>query len=298
MSVFGVTQNGMCVGCGACAGVCSFDAINMRYKKDGSLFAHIDNNKCIECGRCLKVCPSRPEREIGETEAEIFHGKLKNKAYLTYAVDDEIRAKGQSGGTVTALLLYLLENEKIHGVATCKYNAETAAFETNIAQNKQGLLDSVGSNYIQFPHCKSIIENSKKIDAAVLLGCQSEALGRVRNLNLKYRFGLICAGLYKKTLMNEFVDEVSDNSISNIRFKDKRYGGFPGDTVVESGNEKYTFAKSERLRYFKSYGCLRCFACNLKLNNDCDILFGDPWGFVLDDIDKGYNVAIPITEKG
>ena len=144
MDISCVVSNGMCVGCGTCAGICALGAIDMKYKKDGSLVAEIDNEKCVNCGQCLKVCPSFPERDIGATMSDIFYRNPEKEAYIAYAIDDEIRECGQSGGVVTALLLYLLESEKIRGLAACKYNPKTSMFETSIVKNKQELLDSAG----------------------------------------------------------------------------------------------------------------------------------------------------------
>ncbi|MCD7781218.1 MAG: 4Fe-4S binding protein [Methanosphaera sp.] len=41
-----------CMYCGACAGVCSVDAIRVEELK-----IVIDDNKCIKCGVCVKACP-------------------------------------------------------------------------------------------------------------------------------------------------------------------------------------------------------------------------------------------------
>ncbi len=299
MDISKVVSNGMCIGCGTCEGICGAKAISTGYKKDGSLVAYIDSEKCISCGICINVCPSSPKREIGNSIEDIFHGKLGKVAYKAYAVDEDIRRRGQSGGVVTALMAYLMERGDIRGAATCSYNSEKGMFETHISQSKQDVLNSVGSNYIQIPHCNAIIRNRNKIDAAVLLGCQADALQKVKSLNLKYTFGLICAGLYKKPLLNEFGCSEIDGKIKSFRFRDKRYGGVPGDSVLDFGDNKIkTKPKSERTRYFKSYRNMRCMACNLKLNNKSDILFGDPWGLESDDSDMGYTVVIPRTQKG
>ena len=43
----------VCIGCGACIGACSVDAISRN--EDGK--AVIDKEKCISCGTCYAVCP-------------------------------------------------------------------------------------------------------------------------------------------------------------------------------------------------------------------------------------------------
>lgn len=42
----------VCVGCGACVGVCPVDAISLV-----NGVAVIDPKKCINCGACAATCP-------------------------------------------------------------------------------------------------------------------------------------------------------------------------------------------------------------------------------------------------
>ncbi len=303
MNILNIAESGMCIGCGTCDFVCPHRAIKMSYKPDGSLFAEIDETKCTACGLCEKICPSSPDRKLGISEDEIFYKNLGKKAYIAYATDEKIRQSGQSGGVLTAILKYLLDREIIHGVALCKYDFAKGAFKSHIAKSTEDVLNCTGSNYIQIPHCKAILENADVADAAVLLGCQAEALDNYekycKDLNMSYRFGLICAGSYKKSLLNEFSKDFGNGNIDFFRFRDKRVNGVPGDTVLHNANgETITFEKSKRVQAFKLYKCMRCMACNLKLNNSSDLLFGDPWGISLDNPDDGYTVVISQSEKG
>lgn len=301
MNISKIVSEAMCIGCGTCEAVCKYNAVLMDYKADGSLYAKLNQDRCTNCGMCLKCCPSSPQRNIGQTEEEFFYANLTNKAYLAWAVDEGFRAQAQSGGTISAILAYLADNENSGKYALCRYSRDKGMFESFLAQTKEDILDASGSNYIQLPHCKTIIENAEDISAAVLLGCQAEALDNYlkinKNVSIKYRLGLICVGVCKKTLLEEYFPEFKKDNVESFRFKDKRFGG--GDTVVKTVNGTvYMFDNAKRKRAFKSYKCLRCMACNLKLNNKSDILFGDPWGVPVDDVNKGYTVAVLQTDAG
>ena len=50
-----IKDDGKCVDCGACFGVCPTDAITLTEEKGMAL----DNNECIRCGACITACPTR-----------------------------------------------------------------------------------------------------------------------------------------------------------------------------------------------------------------------------------------------
>ncbi|MBV1710050.1 MAG: ferredoxin [Firmicutes bacterium HGW-Firmicutes-10] len=45
----------LCIGCGACVGVCPVSALSME--DDGKAFC--DESICIDCGACISVCPTQ-----------------------------------------------------------------------------------------------------------------------------------------------------------------------------------------------------------------------------------------------
>lgn len=48
-----VVNQDICIGCGACVGVCPVQAIEMN--DEGH--AQVDPDVCISCGACVGVCP-------------------------------------------------------------------------------------------------------------------------------------------------------------------------------------------------------------------------------------------------
>lgn len=53
-----IKDDGKCVDCGACFGVCPTKAITLT--KERSMV--LDNNECIRCGACITACPTRALR--------------------------------------------------------------------------------------------------------------------------------------------------------------------------------------------------------------------------------------------
>ncbi len=50
-----VIEKEICIGCGACVGVCPVGALSLD--ADGK--AEVDENLCIDCGACVGVCPTQ-----------------------------------------------------------------------------------------------------------------------------------------------------------------------------------------------------------------------------------------------
>ena len=98
-----VVRAGLCTGCGACVGLCPYQA---SYE-DRLVFL----NRCdLTLGRCHAFCPRTPtdlhalrEALFDRTDLTPEIGAVRG-FYLTRARDPRIREKAQHGGSVTALI--------------------------------------------------------------------------------------------------------------------------------------------------------------------------------------------------
>jgi coenzyme F420 hydrogenase subunit beta len=98
-----VVRAGLCTGCGACVGLCPYQA---SYE-DRLVFL----NRCdLKEGRCYAFCPRTPtdlqalrEALFDKTDLTPEIGAVRG-FYLVRARDSRIREKAQHGGTVTALM--------------------------------------------------------------------------------------------------------------------------------------------------------------------------------------------------
>lgn len=299
-----ISNNVLCSGCGGCAGICSQNAIEMITNTAGYLFASIKLDLCINCKKCVKICSSNPENKFLIDTDDIFHGKCLS-GYVGYANDKKIRQISQSGGIVTALLCYLLDKNKIDGAIVNNFNPQTRRPKVIVATSKQEIIDSSGSYYAQSPVVKSILENSDKKTAAVVLGCQAESLHLIRekhpNTQLPdYTIGLICSGQYSGHKIDDLVLESGcEEQISRFRFKDKdNEVGWPGDVHISAPTKDYWLPMNRRLELKKVYEMYRCMACYDQMNIFCDIVCGDPWGISHKQQPEGHTVVIARTEKG
>lgn len=303
-SISHIANNALCTACGACTGICPSDAIAIITNTAGYLVANINNDLCIDCGKCASICPSNPENNPSIEINDIFHGVCL-AGYVGYAGDSTIRQRSQSGGIVTALLCYLLEQNVIEGAVVNNLNPQTRRPEAVFASSKSEIVDACGSYYAQSSVVKTILEHSDKVTAAVVLGCQAESLQLIRerypNINLpKYTIGLVCTGLYSGDMIDDLIEQsgYDGKQLLGFRFKDKKNVGWPGDVRIFTSTKDYWLPKERRHRLKQVYELHRCVTCYDQMGIFCDIVCGDPWGISHKQQPEGHTVVIARTGAG
>jgi len=112
-----VISQDLCTACGACAGICPVNAIEMK----GTLPEL--TGECIACGWCYLSCPGK-EINMQEFDKKIQgRGRNENEnrigihiqCYAANSPDKVIRYNATSGGVITSLLLYAMDNNLIDG---------------------------------------------------------------------------------------------------------------------------------------------------------------------------------------
>lgn len=297
-NVSAVSKNGLCHGCGVCAGICPTHAISMKRNSGGFLVSFIDENKCINCGKCLKAC-SGWKSQVNTTLTGIKG--IYKRAYIGYAQDKRVRQMGQSGGVVTALLCYLLETKKIDGAYVNQFVPMENCNKMVLAKTKDELLQSVGSYYCQADVCPCIGDSRS---AVVLLGCQAESMHNLEkesSLFPMYKIGLFCAGNFSNKYITDLEmkgNVLESKFIQKFRFRDKDAGGWPGDVTIQVANEVRNVNKEYRMERKEYYQCFRCDLCFDRLNCFSDVAVGDPWGIECKDEKSGVSALLVRTDRG
>ena len=155
-----IVEENLCCGCGTCSSTCPQQAITMVRNTAGFLVPEVDHNKCNDCGICLLTCPGNglPE-DLTNRYDDIFRGN-NIAAYIGRATDEELWKNGQSGGVVSALLMYLLENKIIDKAVVNSFNPKTNKPIVTYVKDREGLIKSQGSYYSQSAVNEKAINNT------------------------------------------------------------------------------------------------------------------------------------------
>ncbi len=301
-----LTNNSLCCGCGICTAICPTKAVTLRRNTAGFILSSVDEEKCFHCGKCLKVCPKYEDYKIrykkqDEKDPDELIKKTYAKAikgYICQASDNDIRENGQSGGVITAVLKYMLESSLIEEAYINKFDPEINANKMIKATTLSEICEGAGSFYSQ-ASAEKCIGNDKSV--AVVLGCQANAIRRFQQIGSStpmYLIGLFCGGNFSGKYYERLEGKYREKRITSFRFRNKKYGGWPGNISFEADGKSIIIDKKIRMKEKETYLCASCDYCNERINTNSDLAVGDPWGISDMRCKEGCSVVLTYTEKG
>ena len=219
------------------------------------------------------------------------------RCYIGHATDCDIRYNSASGGVITALLIFALEEGIIDGALVTRMNQHKPLEpEVFVARNRDEIVSASGSKYCPVPlnvGLKKILNEEGKF-AVVGLPCHIHGVRKFEMINRKLRdkialrLGLFCANSVTFLGTEFFLRKwgIQKTEIKKLNYRGK---GWPGKIVVLSkdGKEKIiprgTTEKSflRRILFSSSFHFdftpQRCLVCCDQTCELSDISFGDPW---------------------
>jgi coenzyme F420 hydrogenase subunit beta len=288
-----------CTGCGTCAGVCPHNALEMIIDtKKGKYLPKLDASHCTQCGTCLSVC-TRTTTDYDLLQQTFFGKKSKNRwlgnvahCYLGYSTDPVLRRDSSSGGALTSLLLYALDQGIIDGALVTRMKPDDPLQpESFIARTKEELLAASKSKYCPVSANVALNDILHAKDgekfAVVGLPCHIQGIRKAEMENNALRekivlhFGLFCS--HTLTFFGtDFL--LSKHGIRKEEVKRIHYRGqgWPGVITIQLKDGSHLFLPMQSTLwnvignsfFFTPTSCLMCTDLTSEF---ADISFGDPW---------------------
>jgi coenzyme F420 hydrogenase subunit beta len=300
-----VVDAGLCMGCGTCAGVCPAGALAMCHDdRTGELRPVLDRAACKNCHVCAEVCPGSGV-DFGALNEHLFgrqpdHHEIGvcRGAWVGHSTDEDMRYQASSGGVVTELSRFLLDEKEVDGVLVAQAtDAEPLRPQPVVARTRERVAAASGSKYCPLAMNTLLREVRESGGRFALVGLPCHVHGwrmaarRDPRLAaaIRYSFGLFCGGVPTWSALEYFLARRGVR-LSNVRAIQFRSGTWPGAIrVVLKDGQEYTFARRPPARHLLAilrhnaaftshhFRPLRCLTCCDVTAELADASFGDPW---------------------
>ncbi|MEO8363742.1 MAG: Coenzyme F420 hydrogenase/dehydrogenase, beta subunit C-terminal domain [Ilumatobacteraceae bacterium] len=225
-----VINTGLCTGCAACVISCPHDVIGYKHEEGNYKPFHLEEElgpaNCIHgekgCTSCTRACPRfrtwEPEADIQlfgrKRNDDEMYGQFR-QLLLCQARDKPVHEKGQDGGFVGAMLIWLMNNDYIDAALTSFLEGDGSSWKATpgVAHNPQEVLASSGSRYTYSANTLALKQaQDEGLHRVALVGmsCQSSALPimwkrKVGKTSKPFLFniGLLCSKTFDDAIFEE-----------------------------------------------------------------------------------------------
>lgn len=303
----------LCTGCGACYYACEKGAVTLIDIESIGIRPKFDST-CVSCSECLSICPgyhldaelaTGPAPDTCKLDRESGHAL---EVWEGHAADRELRFRASSGGLLSAIALYCLEQEQMEFVLhTAMDESKPWTNKTVQSWTRDELLVRTGSRYAPASPCDGLrlIEESSRPCVFIGKPCDTSAVTMLRkerpqldrNLGLVLTF--FCAGTPSTEGTLDLMTSLntSRGSIASVRY---RGNGWPGEFKIlgADGVTEKSLSYKQSWTQLSHYRSLRCQLCPDGLGRIADISCGDAWERFDQGSDIGRSIAVVRTSRG
>lgn len=270
-----------CTGCG----LCKF-ALKKTFKEDGKgyITPQLEDD---DLSFCRKVCPSSGNALSRYQDGTIWG--LYRGSYLGWSNNELIRKGSSSGGVLTTLCIYLLENKNVDGIiSTRESGSDIRKAETIVCRTREEVLTCMGSRYTSsspMMNLDSLLHNGetyafvgKPCDVSALRIYMEEINPQLKT-QIKYLFSFFCAGMPSVAANNKLVAALGGENIGECKDLQYRGNGWPGYATLtkKDGTRKTMDYETSWMKILGRDVRKICRFCADGTGELADLSCGDAW---------------------
>lgn len=303
-----------CAGCGLCASLFGDEKVEMRMTGPGFLRpVQLAALTTAEDDLLRETCPGiHLDLSYSQEKSHTIWGPVV-RVRTGAATDKTLRHEASSGGVISALLCFLLDQNKVtYAVHTTVSDQSPIRNRTVETSQSSDVVRAAGSRYAPSSPLETLARNLARNEPFVLVGKPCDIAGaralarhdpRV-DQSIPYMLSFFCAGVPKLDGTREILSKlgVEEQNVTSFRY---RGDGWPGFAVATTRD-----GQSARMSYADSWGDIlskhtqfRCKICPDGSGGFSDVACGDAWycdetGYPVFDERQGRSLIVTRTARG
>jgi coenzyme F420 hydrogenase subunit beta len=305
-----IQKYNLCIGCGLCEAMGKEHGYTMDITSEGFYKPVCSGSRNAEFEKQVgEICPGI-NLNAPKSDNDIW-GNITG-LYNSWSTDVEVRRNGSSGGGISAICIYLIEEKIVDGILHVgKLSGKSIYNELSVSRSRTEIIQKASSKYAPakiFNSLIDIFENTEGAFAFVGKPCDIAGLKNFLEINpqykdrIKYRISFFCAGMPSYNATLKLFERAGQKELPY--FLKYRGDGWPGYFTAKFDNgEVY------KVSYEESWGEVlgrqvhpRCKICPDGIGLMADLVFGDAWetkdGYPDFKERDGISLAIVRTQQG
>ena len=307
-----VIDAGLCTRCGSCVGVCPEKALAFDDLLGDCKPVQIAD--CSSCGICYEACsgenvhfPALNDQVFGKQPENMLLGNYES-LYVGFSTEGDFRSRGASGGVISGMLCYLLDQGRIDGAVVLTMDEESPwQSRAIVARSPEEIAAAAQSKYSLSPTNVILDELADEQGefAYVGLPCQVhslrklQAIGHEAACRITFVIGSYCGSILHFDAVRSFLKNHGVDDYREITSLEYRAGEWPGHMRAELRSGEVLMLKKFYANYLIPFFMVdRCKLCTDLANEFADVAAGDAWAPVYEERGLGWSLAMGRTPAG
>lgn len=309
-----VIKSGLCNRCGSCVGLSEGKIIFVNKTKKYLPKIIIEPDE--ELSRRIWQACSGKDFDFNYYKEQIFSengnfhryiGSYQN-IYIGHCLSTDVRNRAASGGILSSILIWLLENNYINGAVVLGMSDEEPWMNKPfIATSREEIIKAAQSKYTISSVNEILPEMAafKGKLAYVGLPGQVQSIRKLQQLkdpivqNIKYIIGPFYGNTLHFSSIISFLRSHGEKNYTQIKKLNFRHGEWPGNMHIEMQNGKVIEMPKFHANYLIPFHIMKnSLLCSDLSNEFTDISGGDAWAPVYEERGKGFSLVISRSQIG